>query len=397
MTQTATETTETVTFAPMVHEARTAMQALIAGLRDRYLERDQIVWSMAVAAVAGEHVLLLGPPGTAKSAMTNDFCGALGLRVFRQLIGKTMEPESLFGPVSIRALKDDRFERQVDGYLPTAQAAFLDEIFKGNSAILNALLTLLNERRYKQGNQDVEAPLEFCVGASNEMPEDGLEALFDRFMVRHMVSPLRGTTNFLAMMRNSRKEPAALPTLDDGTLHTLREATKLVDLSRVLGTIATLREELETDHSIVATDRRYVKALQLVVASAVLAGRTVATTNDLQILEHCLWDRPEDAAHVEAKLMGCRSARLTQMLALQKSAEELWIKIGNPDQLTSADVERVSSTQEQVEKIAQEVARMAGEAEPDEEADAFGIVDTVTIIEKDARRLVARLLGGMSL
>ena len=146
---------------------RARLQALIDQLGEGLLERDAAVRLTLLAALAGEHVLLIGPPGTAKSALARRLQQAFpGAPYFERLLTRFSTPEELFGPLSLKALEDDRYERLTEGFLPTAGIAFLDEVFKANSAILNALLTLLNEREFDNGTQRVKTPLVAVVAAS---------------------------------------------------------------------------------------------------------------------------------------------------------------------------------------------------------------------------------------
>jgi MoxR-like ATPase len=184
-TQSLNGTAAAATLKPRLQRIR---DALSEGL----IERDIPIRLALLAALAGEHVLLIGPPGTAKSELARRLRLAFtGQTYFERLLTRFSVPEELFGPLSIKALEEDKYQRQTDGYLPTAAVAFLDEIFKANSAILNALLTLLNEREFDNGTQRVKTPLVSVVGASNELPqEEELLALYDRFLVRYHVGPV---------------------------------------------------------------------------------------------------------------------------------------------------------------------------------------------------------------
>jgi len=161
---------------------RNLRDALLDGL----VERDDAVRLALLAAIAGEHLLLVGPPGTAKSLVATRLSQAFSeATFFQKLMTRFTVPEEVFGPFSIRGLEEDRYERKTERYLPTASVAFLDEIFKANSAILNSMLTLLNEREFDNGTQRAKTPLVAVVGASNELPEDGeLDALYDRWQHR---------------------------------------------------------------------------------------------------------------------------------------------------------------------------------------------------------------------
>src|SRR5215472_12888886 len=163
----------------------TRLSQLARSLQDRYLGKDEVIRLLVIAAIAGEHAVLIGPPGTAKSALIRMFSRLLSARYFEYLLTRFTEPNEIFGPVDIAAFREGRYERRVDGMLPQAEIVFLDEVFKSNSAILNALLTLLNERRYTSGGVVMKCPLLSAFGASNEVPTDEtLTAIFDRFLLR---------------------------------------------------------------------------------------------------------------------------------------------------------------------------------------------------------------------
>jgi MoxR-like ATPase len=172
-------------FAVDVARASAAFQELARQMGAQFLDKQEIIRLMTVSAIAGEHMVIVGPPGTAKSAMIDMFAKLIDARYFEYLLTRFTEPNELFGPVDISAFREGRYTRRLDNMLPTAEIVFLDEIFKSNSAILNALLSILNERRFFTGSQSLKVPLCSLFGATNEVPNDeALGAIFDRFLVR---------------------------------------------------------------------------------------------------------------------------------------------------------------------------------------------------------------------
>src|SRR5687767_9979248 len=154
-------------------------------LNAHFLDKQEIIRLLVVSAIAGEHMVIIGPPGTAKSAMIDMFARLVDARYFEYLLTRFTEPNELFGPVDISAFREGRYTRRIEGMLPTAEIVFLDEIFKSNSAILNSLLHVINERKFQNGPEVLPVPLISLYAASNEVPNDeNLAAMFDRFLVR---------------------------------------------------------------------------------------------------------------------------------------------------------------------------------------------------------------------
>jgi MoxR-like ATPase len=248
------------------------------------IEREALVELIALAAVAGEHVLVLGPPGTAKSEAVRRAARGLGGRYFEYLLGRFTEPGELFGPVDLRRLREGVVAVETAGMLPEAEVAFLDEVFLGSTAILNTLLGILNERTFRRGSTRLACPLRVCVGASNSLPDDDSLAPFaDRFLVRAFLDPVPDARleDLLAGgwgLDAQRGTTTPTASLDD--LDALAHAARALDLAPVRPALAhAIRLLRRAD--VALSDRRAVRVQRLVAAAAVLAGRTHATDEDL--------------------------------------------------------------------------------------------------------------------
>ncbi len=255
-----------------------AIQAAQEGLVDR----AGLVETLVLAAVADEHVLIVGPPGTAKSEAVRRVAAHLGGRYFEYLLGRFTEPNEIFGPIDLRRLRDGVVEIETTGMLPEAEIAFLDEVFLGSTAILNTLLGVLNERVFRRGSTVQRTPLRLCVGATNALPDDvALAAFADRFLVRVFVDPVPdGQLGDLlaAGWERGRLDLPAEASID--ALDRMRAARAACDLSVVRDDLATALRAMR-GAGVALTDRRVVRSQSLVAAAATLAGRTVATRADL--------------------------------------------------------------------------------------------------------------------
>jgi len=282
---------------------------LLKDMNSGVYEKNAEIGLALLAALAGESILLLGPPGVAKSMVARRLKMAfVNAKAFEYLMSRFSTPDEIFGPVSISRLKAcDRYERVTAGYLPEADVVFLDEIWKAGPAIQNTLLTVINEKVFRNGDQEIRMPLKLLVAASNELPTqgEGLEALWDRFIIRIVSECIKDEAEFYKMLLDDEKDDVKTDrwqiTNEEYTDWQQRIAEIKVS-QEVLGCITEIRKGLkgvevdgaEQHRPIYVSDRRWKKIVNLMKTSAFVHGRNEVTAMDVLPVYHCLWNEPSE-------------------------------------------------------------------------------------------------------
>ena len=331
---------------PVREKFATARKELSAAL----IEREDEVDLVLAALVANEHVLLVGPPGCGKSLLLDSVLSWTGGTKFSILLTKFTSVEEVMGPVSLTALKADKYLRVTTGKLPEADYAYCDEVFKASSAILNTLLKILNERTYDVGDGVArKVPLKLCLAASNEWasPDTGkaLSALSDRFLLRKTVSPIRSQAGRQKLLWTRDHAPKLSATVSPAEVEEARRAALALPWSgEAKEAMEVILKELAKE-GVQPGDRRQFKTVGVVQAFAYLCGADEVQPEHLEVAQHCLWDSPEEqpqkAAQVIARVANPVGMRVTQLLL---EAEQV---------LVAADVRNLADAAKAAAKLAE--------------------------------------------
>jgi MoxR-like ATPase len=346
---------------------------IIEVLKQRFVGRDEVIDLIALAVVAGEHLFLYGPPGTAKSALIRQFALGVRGRYFEYLLTRFSEPNEIFGPIDLVRLREGTVATVTTGMLPEAEFVFLDELFNANSAILNNLLTVLNERIYRRGAETHRLPMLSLFSASNRLPDDdALRALFDRFLLRCHVANLRREAMPQLLAAGWALEQAGLAegTITADDLRTLSRRIYEVDLTRVQELYPEVVLKVR-DLGIAFSDRRAVKVMKLLAASALLCGRDHVLPSDLWVLRY-VWDREEQIGPLGSLINGILEQQPEEGIAHPLAAtnghvdaEEIARQldaIGQELRTDHLSVSKIARLREQVTDLADRAAWVMDEA-----------------------------------
>jgi MoxR-like ATPase len=327
-------------------------------ITEKLVEREDHVRGVMLAILSKTNVLLLGSPGTAKSMLAILYQKAIkDAKMFERLLTKFTSPDEVVGPFSLKALDNDEYVRLLDGYIGDANIAFLDEIFKSSSALLNSLLTIINERKITNGKETVKIPLLTVIGASNEIPEleDGLSAFLDRFLLKYDVRPIVEGMNRIKMLKN-----------DDMDLEPLLSFADIKKAQEEVEQIVISDDAFEMYNNLIlglkkaglgSSDRTYKLAINLLKAEAYLNGNSEVTKGDFEILRHAFWSDPEQQRKLYSIILKDVNPAKEEIVQLYNSAKELLDDIENetdPTKKNKASLEALNNLktiQQKIQKI----------------------------------------------
>lgn len=291
------------------------IENLIKKISQNLQEREEAVKLSILALLSGESIFLLGPPGVAKSLLARKIKEVvLDAKEFEYLMNRFSTPEEIFGPISLTKLEEDKYERKVEGYLPDSEIVFLDEIWKASPSIQNTLLTVINERIFKNGNNTLSVPLKLLIAASNELPTEGegLEALYDRFLIRLFVDNISNKDKFKILIDNTSNKIDNI--LDDekltsSELANIREGANKIKLDEIsFFFILNLKEKLVVElkeYSPYVSDRRWKKIISIIKTSAYTSGRVKVELCDLLLVQNMIWETYDQYEKIRKIVLDC--------------------------------------------------------------------------------------------
>ena len=274
---------------------QTKVLDVIDEIQGQFISRDTEIETMVLGILAKQHCLLLGPPGTAKTQIAHAISSAFQTTFFRRLITQYSTPDEIIGPVDLFQYKEKGiFRRILEGKAADSQIVLLDEVFKGGPAILNSLLSLMEERILDNDGAVHHAPLISMLGASNELPnkEDGLDAFHDRFNIRLLFTYLNDVDDFKAMLRLNSPITSKVITAEElAMIH--QEINQLTLSPAAVDSLAILWEGIQ-EEEVSVSDRRFKAGIQLMAAHSWTTVASSIMPSSIEVMEHVLWSKPEE-------------------------------------------------------------------------------------------------------
>ncbi|KMT23173.1 AAA family ATPase [Clostridium cylindrosporum] len=353
-----------ISYTQKVQNAISKFQSISSELKSIFVERDEVIDNSIKALITGQSVLLIGPPGTAKSALTDELCKRIvNGRYFSWLLNRTSDPSEILGPFSIREMEQDKFVRVTKNKLPEAEIVFLDEIFKCNEPTLNILLPLINEKLFYNDGKPVDVPLISLFAASNEFPEeDSLLALYDRMIFRMYVDYVGDVQNKMIMLKNflskgSKNDSPTTVTIDD--INVLREAMDNIEIDdSILKEYIALMNALLRE-GIVVSDRRQNECLKVLRVSALLDNRESVNSSDFKCLRDVLWNEPSEIEKIEEVL---KESSVSAYEKEYNTIKKRYVEIVDASE-TITDVRMIVEIKSSVEYLYEKLKRIMKEKE----------------------------------
>lgn len=365
-------------------------------LRGAFIDRGAASDGMLIGMLAGENVLLIGPPGTAKSAIARVLCTSIkGADFFTTLVGKTSTPEDLFGPIDIKAFREGRYERRIQGMLPTAHVAHIDEVFRASSAILDTLLKVINERRFDNDGKEVDCPLTLLVGTTNSVPETAeLAAFYDRWALKFYVGRLDSEGDRGRLLR-LQGEPAIDARLTLAQLKKAQAAVAAIPIPEpVVRSLLNIWRKL-TEGGFDLSERKARKVLKLAQARAYLLGRDVVAIEDLEVLADSAWAEPKDYNAIRRIVIQSSAPAVAKALealdAASAAADEVPVFTGENEVAASV---AASGAKKKVRQFIGDVTSFKGTCEARELPRLKGILEELTELDAGLVRRMAEIGRG---
>lgn len=390
----------------LLQSAQTKMTQIGVELNQQFVERDDLIKIMLLAITTGTNLVMLGPPGTAKSAITRELCSRItNGSYFEWMLNKTSDPSEILGSFSVKQMENDHFMRVTTGKLPEANIAFIDEIFKSNAPTLNALLTIMNEHIFYNDGKAVSVPLISMFGASNEPPEDEtLDALYDRFIFRINVQYIHDNANKKRMHSNYLDNRAGLAglagkvTISLDEIKALQDATKVMRVPKdIINKFIKLISDLDKQ-AIHLSDRRQNECFKIMQGSAVLRGANSVGIDDFKSLVYVLWEKEEHIPIIESSILKMVNPYDDRFKELKDNFAQVKSDIENITDKTQRSKKAIES-KGVIEKIVSKVNKLINEASKSgkdiTEFSAFNkeMIDYNQKLIEDA--LGASFMGGM--